>query len=82
MVCQLISDHAQPRLTFDGGYFKAEVDVDEDIVELIDILSQIERNFTKPRYDRLSALTDNVYKFREELAPFILELELKGSERR
>jgi hypothetical protein len=80
LVLQLISDHSRPKLTFTNECFKAEVDVDEDIIELLDLLSKIQRNFTRPIYKRLSEVTYNIYKFKEELAPFILELELKGAQ--
>jgi hypothetical protein len=80
LVLQLISDHSRPRLMFTNDCFQVEVDVDEDIIELLDILSKIERNFTRSIYQRLSAVTILPWKFKEELAPFILELELKGAQ--
>jgi hypothetical protein len=82
LVLQLISDHSRPKLTFTNECFEAEVDVNDDIIELIDILSKIERNITRPIYERLSAVTILPWKFKEELAPFILELELKKLEER
>jgi hypothetical protein len=65
---------------FTNNCFQVEVDVDDDIIELLDILSRIERNFTKPIYERLRAVTILPWKFKEELAPFILEFNLGNSE--
>ncbi len=81
LVCELLSSHGEPTLSFNAGLF-VQVDVDEEIVDIIDKLSRIKRNFTRPIYERLSNVVYSFYRFREELAPFLLELELEGEERR
>ena len=78
LVCQLLNNHGLPvRLLFNNG-FSAESEASEELIDVLDKLSRIERNFTSSIYERLSQVTDNLDKFKEELAPFILELELKN----
>jgi len=81
LVCELLSTHGRPILSFSDGLV-VQVDVAEEIVDIIDKLSWIKRNFTRPIYESLSNVVYNIYRFREELAPFILELELEDSGRR
>jgi hypothetical protein len=81
LVCELLSRQGKPILSFNEGLL-VELDVDEEIVDIIDKLSRIRRNFTRPIYERLSSVVHDYYKFVEELAPYLLELELEDSGRR
>jgi len=85
LVCELLSNHGKIKLWFVDSFYaevvNKEVEVSSKIMDILDVLSRIKRNFTRPIYDKLSEVTNNLDKFKEELAPFMLELELeKGGE--
>jgi len=86
LVCELLSNHGKVKLWFVDSFcaevVNEEAEVSNEIMDILDALSRIKRNFTRPIYDKLSRVTDNLDKFKEELAPFLLELELEGEERR
>ncbi|MBW2649231.1 MAG: hypothetical protein JRC53_05375 [Deltaproteobacteria bacterium] len=85
LVCELLSNHGKVKLWFVDSFYaevvNEEVEVSNKLMDILDALSRIKRNFTRPIYDKLSRVTDDLDKFKEELAPFILELELEDSER-
>jgi len=78
LAAQLISSHTSLKLYFDRGLI-VEADAGEELVETLDRLWRIKRNFTQPIFKKLSGATGSLERFNEELEPFIDEQILKDN---
>jgi hypothetical protein len=80
LAAELINRHSRLKLIHDGVKFSVEAEISGELEDILGKLAEIERRFTSTIYNRLVKVTGNLEKFKEELAPFILELNLGNSE--
>jgi hypothetical protein len=77
LAAELINRYSRLRLVHDGVKFSVEAEISEELEDILGGLAKIENRFTSTTYNRLLKAAGNLEKFKEELAQYILELELK-----